>query len=285
MNKYEKLIYENERGQSIEFSVWSPFFLQKIDGLNGLKNVIYTSKSMGQDGTSFIAQTLDNRYISIQGTILKDKSENVRKIISTFNPKIKGKLIFENEEASKFIDCKIEQLPLLPQEHRPSFLVRLLCPNPFWQEQELKKEIALWKGDFHFPLVIPNQKGIIMGHREPSLIVNIFNKSDIESPMRIEFRARATLENPSLFNVNTREFIKINKQLKAGETITINTAYGNKKIIASLNGIHTNAFNYIDEDSTFLQLYPGDNVFRYNADKNIDNLEVSIYYTPQYLGV
>ncbi len=29
MNKKEKFIFENEKGQQIEFSIWSPFFLGK----------------------------------------------------------------------------------------------------------------------------------------------------------------------------------------------------------------------------------------------------------------
>ena len=73
--------------------------------------------------------------------------------------------------------------------------------------------------------------------------------------------------------------------MSAGEIITINTAFGEKRVESCLNGITTNAFNYIDFNSTFLQLDIGDNLFRYNADLNIDNLEVSIYYMPQYLGV
>ncbi len=38
MNKKEKFIFENEKGLQIEFSIWSPFFLQNIDGISGLKN-------------------------------------------------------------------------------------------------------------------------------------------------------------------------------------------------------------------------------------------------------
>ena len=49
--------------------------------------------------------------------------------------------------------------------------------------------------------------------------------------------------------------------------------------------LHQMAFNYIDYESTFLQLDIGDNLFRYDADEGIDNLEVNIYHTSQHLGV
>lgn len=50
-------------------------------------------------------------------------------------------------------------------------------------------------------------------------------------------------------------------------------------------GVKTNVFNYIDLDSTFLQLAPGDNLLRYDAESGIENLDVAIYYRPQYVGV
>ncbi|MCD3217840.1 phage tail family protein [Clostridium botulinum C] len=285
MNKYEKLVYINERGQSIEFSVFSSFFIEKTNGLDGLKNTIYTSKSMGQDGVSYVASTIETRDITINGAIVKDKEFNREKLIAILNPKLNGKLVYINKDIKKYINCRIEQSPVITRDSVPRFLIQFYCLNPFWQEDEIKTDIALWKDDFHFPLIIPKTTGIIMGHREPSLIVNIENNGNVACGMRIEFRARATLENPSLFNINTREFIKINKEMKAGEKIIIDTNFGNKKIIDELNGVTTNAINYIDLDSAFLQLDVGDNVFRYNADKNIDNLEVTIYKSPQYLGV
>ncbi|HCL51121.1 MAG TPA: phage tail family protein, partial [Clostridiaceae bacterium] len=65
MNKKEKFIFENERGQQIEFSVYSPFFINNIDGISGLKNIIYQNKGMGQDGSTYMGSTLGNRNIVI----------------------------------------------------------------------------------------------------------------------------------------------------------------------------------------------------------------------------
>lgn len=279
-----RLIYENEKGQSIEFSVWSPFFLQDFDGLDGLKNNIYTVKGMEQDGATYVSSNLEMRNIVIQGIINNNANYNKPRMISILNPKLKGKLTAIDGETTKYINCKIEKAPSISNDKKPKFIMSLLCPNPFFYDIEVKTDIALWKGDFEFPLEIIEQ-GILLGHREPSLIVNVINDSDLKCPLRVEFKALATLTNPSILNVNTQEFIKINKSMVAGEVISVNTAFGAKKVESILNGITTNAFNYIDFNSTFLQLDIGDNLFRYNADTGIDNLEVSIYYQPQYLGV
>ena len=73
--------------------------------------------------------------------------------------------------------------------------------------------------------------------------------------------------------------------MKAGERIIVNTNYGQKKIQSTLNGETIDILNYMDLSSTFLQLRTGDNLFRYDADSNLNNLQVNIYYNPKYLGV
>ncbi|NFC89517.1 phage tail family protein [Clostridium botulinum] len=289
MNKKEKFIFENEKGQQIEFSIWSSFFLENIDGISGLKNIIYSSKGMGQDGSTNTGSTLDDRNIVIQGAITENKELNREKLLSIINPKLKSKLIYIDGNIKKYVECIVETAPIIPKENNPKFQISLLCNNPYWKDYiDSKVNIALWKGDFHFPLVIPVSKEITMGHREPSLIVNVLNNGQVKTGMIIEFFARGTLKNPSLFNVNTREFIKINKGMVAGEKFIINTNYSKKKILQELNGVTTDILNHLDivgGGDTFLQLEVGDNLFRYNADSNLDNLEVNIYFSPQYLGV
>ena len=210
MNKNEKFIFENERGQQIELSIWSPFFIDNIDGISGLKNIIYQNKGMGQDGSTYTGSTLDNRNIVIQGTILENKKLNRERLLSIINPKLKSKLIYTDGNMQKCVECIVETAPTITQDKKPKFQISLLCNDPYWRDYvNSKVNIALWKGDFHFPLIIPHDKGIIMGHREPNLIVNIANKGQVKTGMVIEFYARGTLKNPSLFNVNTREFIKV----------------------------------------------------------------------------
>ena len=285
MNLVEKLTYVNEKGQSIEFSVHSPFFCSEISGIDGIKNNIYTAKGAGQDGVTVTGDSLDIRDIVVQGTVRGDTERNRLILLSNLNPKLKAKLIYVNAGVEKYIDCKVEKAPTITKEKWPKFLVSFFCADPFWQDaNEAKVEIALWVGDFSFPLEIL-ETGIEIGHREPSLIVNVLNEGDVKGDMSIVFTALATVVNPSLLNVNSGLFIKVNKTLTAGEVITVTTGFGNKKVTSTLNGVVTNAFNFIDINSTFLQLDAGDNLYRYNAESGLDNLEVSIYHRNKFLGV
>ncbi|MCW6061440.1 phage tail family protein [Clostridium sporogenes] len=266
--------------------------ISNIDGIEYPELELTINSNAHYDGSLITNKRVNKRYISIQSDYKGEGKEIEREsLISFFNPKNKGKLIVDYCGLQRAIEYEVEKFnsKLINVYDDLSFIVDLTCPNPYWTDIELnKKQIALWKGDFHFPLVIPTNKGITMGHREPSLIVNVNNKGNVKTGMIIEFFARGTLSNPSLFNVNTREFIKINKGMVAGEKFIINTNVGKKKILQELNGATTDILNYLDiigGGDTFLQLDVGDNLFRYNADSNLDNLEVNIYFSPQYLGV
>ena len=125
-----------------------------------------------------------------------------------------------------------------------------------------------------------------IGYREPSIIVNVYNGGDVQTGMRIDFRATGITANPKILNVETGEFIKFaNLPMQAGDVLSMYTGYGQKQINFTHNGVTADAFRYLDIDSTYLQLAVGDNLFRYEATENPENLEVSIYHNNQYLGV
>ncbi|MBU3098389.1 phage tail family protein [Clostridium sp. DSM 17811] len=285
------LTYINSNGVELVLTNSAPFVLSSFDISNDVN--IYNSKGVNQDGANYLGNTLDIKDISLEVAIMSNNFEeaaNYRNLFNkVFNPKIgEGYLVYKDELKERKIKCVINKLPYFDKDSDATLqtcLISLTANYPFWNDLlESKEEIALWKGDFSFPLKITSA-GIKFGHREPSLIVNVLNTGDVECGMRVEFKALATLTNPSILNVNNQEYIKINKTMVAGEVIAVSTYLGSKKITSTLNGVVSNAFNYIDFQSTFLQLDVGDNLFRYNADTNLDNLEVSIYYQPQYLGV
>lgn len=99
--------------------------------------------------------------------------------------------------------------------------------------------------------------------------------------MKITFKATAALTNPYLTNITTGKTFKLLKALAAGEEVIVNTNYGKKSIVSG----ELNYFQYFDLDSEFIQLAAGENILRYGADANETNLEVSIEYSPKYLGV
>lgn len=291
-----RLTYKNPRGEKIVFHL-SPLLIESLEGIAEVDADIQGQRLPHFDGDLYLGSTLEPRYIDLGGCITRTDFIEIRRqrtnVLKVCNPKLgPGEVTLELDGRIKKIRGVLDGVPSFPERGRSKFqrfMVSWKCPNPYWQDvSESKEEIALWRGAFHFPLAIPQNNPIIMGYREPSLIVNVINRGNVKTGMRIEFKALGTLESPSLFNVNTREFIKINKSMVAGEKIIINTNQGSKKITSNLNGVTTDILDYIDiigGGRTFLQLDPGDNLLRYDAVDGISNLEVNIYYNNNYLGV
>ena len=188
-----KLTYINEKNMSISLAYSAPYFLQSIEGEDGLSNQIISSNKLNEDGTIVSGMRLPSRDINIVGIIKGNNSEDIlikrKKLIEVFNPKLKGKLIYENRNIIKAIECYIEDSPTFSNRNvntQQSFIINLYAPNPFWSDiSESKTEIALWKGGFYFPLSIPKNKGTVMGVREPSLIVNVKNTGDVKTGVLI----------------------------------------------------------------------------------------------------
>lgn len=258
----------------------------------GVSKAAHTSfKGINQIGEYLTNSTLGSRDISLTGYILADSAENMRikkrELYKLLNPLDRFVLVYNNfkldcvaESTIKFSSKTIEN-----NDSIAKFIISAYCPNPcFVPVHETRVNLAMWKGNFHFPLAIPST-GIIMGQRTPSTIVNVNNNGDISTGIILEFIAKGEVVNPSLFNVNTRQFIKLNKTMAAGEIIKVNTNYGEKSVVSIYGGTTENALMYWDLDSTFLQLDVGDNILRYDAETNLNNLEINVFYYPKFLGV
>lgn len=292
MRKLERLIYTNERGESVEFSHASVYHTNEVSGLSDIRNAIYSTNSMGQDGDTYLGNRIQSRDIEIVGSIARRNKDEVvtlrRNLNHVLNPQIGATLTYEYGDFRRVIGCRVDNAPVFPAKKKvlQEFTVQLICHNPFWQDEaESKEDIASWVGGIEFEIEIPDDTGIEMGWREPSLIVNVFNSGDVKSGLRIDFRALGTVVDPSILNIDTGEFIKVNYILEAGDVLSVSTYYGKKEVTLKTGVETVDAFRYLDVDSSYIQLEVGDNLFRYDAQNNVEGLEVSIYHNNQYLGV
>lgn len=289
-----KIIYENDRGERVEIMDSFPFLLQDFTGADGTNTEITKTKGVGQDGSTINNVSLSDRNMQILGVIKGQSKEEIAryraKLLQVFNPKVKGWLQYEYGDVKRRIRCQVENAPKFTKKFTgykyQDFLINLICPNPFWQDiTESKTDISTETGNLEFPLEIPAE-GLELSIRTISFITNIYNPGDVETPIKVKLRATGTVINPIIENLDTGEFIRIKRTLLEGEALEINTDFGNKRVeIIKPDGSRENVFHYIDYKSTFFQLAGGDNTIKYDAELGENNLDVSIYYTPQYLGV
>lgn len=271
------------------------FILNSVDW-GVVESTHHSYKYVNQIGVYVTGTSLETRMVTIMGWIIADTEMQMtqRKLILNrfFNPQQAIDLFYQSYQLRFLPNSSVRYSTTIAENNEVicKFKIEGFCPDPLFTEQEQNKiTVANTIGMFHFPLIIsktPNPPGgIIFGYRQPSLIVAIENKGAISTGMTIVFKANGTLSNPSLINIDTQKFFKVNKTMQAGEQITINTTIGQKKIQGLLHGELTNYFKYRDLESEWLQLEVGDNLFRYDADSQVENLEAYIYFRNKYLEV
>lgn len=282
-----EVTYTNDSGDRITLKQSRPYFLTSISGTGQTKQIINTFTAPEQDGAFYISSTLDMRNITIEGTVFAGTSDAAyeyrKRLLRVFTPKLQGTILYR----SKRISCVVEEVlfTVSSRERIPKFYISLLCPSPFFESpEEIRKELAVWTPLFSFPIEIETEK-MEFGERQPSQIITVDNEGDVSCGCLIVFRALGSVENPELRNLDTAEYVKINATMAAGEELKVYTHFANKKVVRIISDAESNAFSDLDIGSTFLQLAAGRNLLRYDADANMDLLEVSIYYRPRFLGV
>ncbi len=282
-----ELVYINEGNETVTLNQVKPLFLSKLDGVGSVRQTVNTFHAPGQDGAFYISSTVDMRNITIEGNIIADSIEDSyayrRKLLRIFTPKMRGTLIYRERQ----ISCIVEEagFTVSNSNRAPAFFISLLCPSPFFETpEEIRAELALWRENFSFPLEI-TAPGIELGIRQPSQIIDIDNAGDVAGGCRIVFRALGSVTNPELMNVDTGDYIRLNTIMAAEQEIHVYTYFAGKKVVSVTGAIRVNAFSWVDVGSTFLQLSAGRNTLRYAAEENVDLLEVTVYYRPQFLGV
>lgn len=281
----ERIKFTASNGQQIALD--SRYYrLVKINGLGAAKTEIQTQKSPYQDGVTFLQASLEPRYLELEVAILADTPQQLvqlrREVVRVFNSKLgPGTLLYESLAGAKEIEAIAELAPDFPEGPRNQTdtfqraILSLFCPSPFWLDQHVEsEEIVTWIGGLTFPLVLPAS----FATKGPP-IINIINRGDVETPVCIEFKGPAT--HPRITNRTTGEYIQVNRQIAAGDVLTIATEFGAKRV--EING--QNAFHWIDLGSAFWQLQIGDNIVEYSSDDQLEPAAVAISYRNRYVGV
>ncbi len=290
----DKKIIVSNGATSIDLTAY-PYYVNSTKGFDTLEAQIVTSQGYDQDGAYILNDYILPRDMEIKGQVKADTSEQMQKvkdrIFNLFLPKKNLSINHYYGGKNSTITARVENTPEFSHTNVSvveGYTVRMKAADPYWKDPvETLVSIANMTGGFHFPLVIPKEKGVTFGIKSATLIANAYNRSSVKVGMRFVFIANGTVTNPQLFNINTREFFKLKCVMLAGEKITVQTG-SDKTVVRNVSGIESDYIGKIDiagGGNTFLELNSGDNLLRYGADGGEDMLEVRLFYKNKYLGV
>ena len=278
-----EMYFENKKGSQLHFGAGYPYTIQEFSGLNPPHAVINTNTTALLDGGKFNSSKLQMRSMNIAFAIESPAEENRLAVYQVLQCKQPIRLYFKSEMLDLFIDGYVEDLDFTYFAMKNVATVSILCPSTYFKgAQEIINELSSLIPLFHFPTDGP----IVFGSIVPQISVEVENDGNVETGLTIVMYAKDSIKNPKIFNYETNEFLGLNFTMQTGDEITITTGQGDKKITLLRGGVETNIFNYLDKNSTWLQLNPGGSVFVYEVEEgNVINLDIVIKHYDLYEGV
>lgn len=276
------LIVENKYGNQLELTHNPAYVVTEIDGLDPPDAVINATKNAVSDGSVFNSSYLDNRTITITLSINGPAEENRLNLYKYFKTKQFLRLYYENDSRSVYIDGYVKSLQVAYFDVKQVAQIVIVCPKPYFLDTtdditEFSSVIKLFEFPFDISTPIPFSDVVPLEDK------SVINDSDVEVGAIITIKANGAVLNPIITNTDTGEYFGVNVSMAALDEIVINTRIGEKSVTSD-NELN-NLIGFVQEGSTWFQLYPGDNVYSISASSGAEYLEVVFEITPQYEGV
>lgn len=277
---------ENERGNQLELTHSNDYTVINVEGLGPPKANINTAVVASFDGSRFNSSRMTERNLVLTIVIENEIERNRLNLYQYFKPKKPCKLYYRNATRDVFIDGYVETFEISLFDNRQMAQISVICPDPFFQA--LRERIVDFRSVtsmFHFPFATPTA-GIPFAQQEMDMSKVIVNGGDVESGVLVTLHATGPVSNPVLYNVDTRESMGLSLTMQDGDTVTINTNKGQKRILLNRDGVTTNIINRLVRGSSWFQISSGENTFTYTvADDLVANLNVIFQHTDKYEGV
>lgn len=269
--------YISARGTELPLAHNDSFALVGVDGLTQTDVSLSTSTVPSIDGDSVNNAQAQPRTIVLYLEVKNGKNvEDVKRLItSCIKPKQQGILRWKQNGREVKIAGVVRSVVMPRFSQKCVFQVSLHCPKPYWEDVAFLVTKISHITDLHrFPSagLYFTTEGMPFGVYDETRRKTVTNNGDVSTGMTIVIRALSAVTNPTLYNVETGQYIGVADSMVADEEITISTHKGNKTIIK--NGV--NIIDKIRAGSTFLQLEVGENRFMIDSDDEAKN---NMYFT------
>ena len=271
--------YVNENGESITFTYNSGFLINKPAGIDTLQVSLSRSTGIDQVGATIQSANVQPRPVTISGILVGDfQKNNKEKLVSIVRPDLTAKLYADDY----YLNVRPTSTPAIdPSEKFAKFQFSVLAAYPYWQKDDSAKVVlAGLQYMFKFPWNI--SKEYQFAKLMETQFINVPNRGQLPVPMTVTFYARGNCLNPKITNVNTGKFMVISKSLVAGERVVVEITHDRTYVTSSVDGDVRGALSL---KSTLNRLDVGDNVLKPEAEEGGNQLEVSINFATEIVGI
>ena len=280
----------------------SGFIVTDIKGLGPAKANINMNQLAASDGSKFNSGQLEGRNLVISGIFSYAPTIEDARLMSykAFPTNKKVTITIETDNRIGTTEGYVESNEPDVFSKEESFEISILCESPFFIDDGpngVKQTMfAGIEPLFQFPFGNPSltEKQIVFSEIVTKKENTVYYEGDSETGILITIHALGTVGTMDIYNVKTREHMKIDMDklealtgsgMVAGDTIEICTVKRSRRVTLIRNGRKINALNILGKNPNWFTLSHGDNLFTFVAEDGEENLVFTIRSQTTFDGV
>jgi hypothetical protein len=293
----------NHLGESmaleLRFPERSGFLVREIEGLGPSKATINTTPIVTGDGSRYNSAHVASRNIVFSLTFLPNPTIEITRHNSYKYFPIKKPIIIRIETDTRICETYgyVESNEPNIFSGKQSAIISVLCPDSYFYSVD--KNVTIFSGieslfEFPFSNESLTEDLIEFGNLQLNYEKSILYSGDTSVGIIIYIHATGSVRNLVIANSRTGEIMAIDSDrlifilgsdISSGDDIIISTIKGDKFILLRRDGVWYNIRNALSRYINWFQLERGDNLFVYNTDDGIGNLQFRIENRIAYEGI
>lgn len=263
------------------------FHITKFEGFESSDIQIKKNDNAVGNGSLVSSVRIDSRTITVEATYDErsgmKKAEMEQFLIGFFNPLETSRVTINKNGYIRYLDFIVSSFTTgFENAHKKlKFQVVGDAADPFMKDSEEFAEDVASKTPMIIAPFYFTSSGIVASVRNFRSVFELVNSGHVETGIDLVIKASGEVVNPVFTNLDTGEYLKVNKTLVSGDTLEISTKRLNSFI--RLNG--TNISRYKDRGSKYFQLQPGNNTVTFSADSGYTLMSVFPKYRSEYYGI
>lgn len=260
--------------------------LTAIDGAAAPEYEIFTEKNAVGDGDTVTGKRVAARDLELEAAVKDTRLNDIlrNRARRFFSPKHTYKVYLTYMGTTYWLAAELKAFKAPnDQIYKPqTWSAYFLAVNPYWQSvDDFGQDLAATTPRWGFPYMDNPTYGVLVDVANFAREVVFDYDGDAPAYPTLELTADEEVRNPKI--IKDGFFVRLLDTIQKGDQVKIST--NPKDIQITKNG--QNILNKVDRESNFsgMQMQPGTNTVRYEADYGDVNLHVVIRYNKQYLGV
>ena len=268
------------------------YILKKISGLGPVKAELNTSKIATKDGIIYNSQRIDSRNLVFDILLRKEKDSSIessrQSLYGYFPRNVILKFTFYTDNTTVYCTGYVESNEPTMFDETSTQSISVICPNPYFYDiasNTISLNGILKSFEFPFENKLSEQT-IEFGTIVKNSTGNIYYTGSQAIGVEIIISFSGDVSGLQIYNANTREKMEFNNYMfRNKQELHINSQRGEKSIMLFDGGNGTDLLNYLTNDSEFIHLENGDNVFAYKAASGSEHVSMTINNKVIYEGI